>query len=71
LNVSLLKLARAEGTRISLGTDAHHPWQLEFIQLGLAAAMCAKIPADRIVNFMTVQTLRNWVAGVRDGSRKR
>ncbi|PYL62632.1 MAG: DNA polymerase/3'-5' exonuclease PolX, partial [Verrucomicrobia bacterium] len=34
LNVSLLKLARAAGTRISLGTDAHHPWQLEFIHLG-------------------------------------
>src|SRR5213075_62112 len=57
LNVGLLKLARAGGTRISLGTDAHHPWQLEFIHLGLAAAMRAKIPADRIVNFMTVQAL--------------
>src|SRR5438034_10432526 len=71
LNVNLLKLARAEGTRISLGTDAHHPWQLEFIHLGLAAAMREKIPPDRIVNFMTVQALRNWLAGVRDGSRQR
>ena len=69
--MGLLKLARAEGTRISLGTDPHHPWQLEFIHLGLAAAMRAKIAADRIVNFMTAQALRNWVAGVRDGSRKR
>ena len=47
LNVRLLKLARVEGTRISLGTDAHHPWQLEFIDLGLAAALRAKIPADQ------------------------
>jgi histidinol phosphatase-like PHP family hydrolase len=71
LNVSLLKLARAEGTRISLGTDAHHPWQLEFIHIGLAAAMRAKIPAGRIVNFVSMQALRNWVAGVRERSRQR
>jgi hypothetical protein len=37
LNVELLKIARDHGTRISLGTDAHHAWQLEFIELGLAA----------------------------------
>jgi len=71
LNVKLLKLARAEGTRISLGTDAHHPWQLEFIRLGLAAAMRAKISPDRILNFMSLQALKNWVARVRDQSCKR
>jgi len=70
VNVDLLELARAEGTRISLGTDAHHPWQLEFIHLGLAAAIRAKIPAARIVNFMSAQALRNWVAGVRERSRR-
>ena len=69
--MGLLKLARAEGTRISLGTDAHHSWQLEFIHLRLAAARRAKIPAARIVNLMTVQTLRNWVAAVRERNRKR
>src|SRR5882762_9606045 len=52
LNVELLKIAREHGTRISLGTDAHHPCQLEFIEFGLAATLKAKIPADRIVNFM-------------------
>src|SRR5205085_5583825 len=36
LNLRLLKIARDEGTRVSLGTDSHHPWQLEFIELGLA-----------------------------------
>lgn len=45
LNVALLKLACERQTRISLGTDAHHPWQLEFIDLGLAAALRARIPA--------------------------
>jgi histidinol phosphatase-like PHP family hydrolase len=72
LNVSLLKIAREYGTRISLGTDAHHPWQLEFIELGLAAAMQAKIPAERIVNFMPIPHLKTWVHRVRERAvRKR
>ena len=66
LNLSLLKLARKEGTLISLGTDAHHRWQLEFIELGLAAALLAKIPADRIVNFMPLAKLRTWIAQLRE-----
>jgi len=69
LNLSLLKIARAEGVRISLGTDAHHPWQLEFITLGLAAALKAKIPADRIVNFMSLGELKAWVKTVRQRAK--
>jgi histidinol phosphatase-like PHP family hydrolase len=65
LNLSLLKLARVEGCRISLGTDAHHAWQLYFIELGLAAALKAKIPADRIINFMSILELKRWVGRVR------
>ena len=72
LNLSLLKLARKEGTRISLGTDAHHPWQLEFIELGLAAALKAKISPERIVNFLSLDELKGWVARVhlRSASRR-
>jgi histidinol phosphatase-like PHP family hydrolase len=69
LNLSLLKLARSAGTRVSLGTDAHHPWQLEFIKLGLAAAVRAKISAERIVNFMSLWQIRGWVARLRERSR--
>jgi putative hydrolase len=65
LNVSLLKIAKRCGTRISFGTDAHHPWQLEFIDLALAAAFAAKIPPERIVNFMSLAELRAWVQNVR------
>ena len=36
LKMSLLKIARQEGVRISLGTDAHHPWQLAFMNFSLA-----------------------------------
>lgn len=71
LNVALLNLARTEGTRISLGTDAHHPWQLEFIDLGLAAALRAKIHPDKIVNFMPLRALKKWAAGLRERSRLR
>lgn len=41
LDVELLRLAQRAGTRISLGIDAHHPWQLQFIELGLAGAIQA------------------------------
>jgi putative hydrolase len=66
LNVGLLKNAREYGTRISLGTDAHHPWQFEFIDLGLAAALRAKIPANRILNFAPLVELLTWAKAVRD-----
>ena len=68
LNVSLLKLAAKSGCRISIGTDAHHATQLEFVELGLAAALIAKIPADRIINFLPLAELRNWVANIRPRS---
>jgi histidinol phosphatase-like PHP family hydrolase len=68
LNVALLKIARDHGPRISLGTDAHHAWQLEFIDLGLAAAFRAKTAADRILNFMPILELSSWAQDVRDRS---
>jgi histidinol phosphatase-like PHP family hydrolase len=71
LNVGLLKVAREHGTRISLGTDAHHPWQLEFIDLGLAAALKAKVSADRIVNFMRTLDLKNWIQHTRECSARK
>jgi putative hydrolase len=68
LSVKLLKHARAAGCRISIGTDAHHPHQLGFIELGLAAALLAKVPADRIVNFLACDELLAWVASIRTRS---
>jgi len=71
LNLSLLRIAKRCGTRISFGTDAHHPWQLEFIDLALAAALAAKIPPERIVNFMPLAQLRAWVDDVRCRTTRR
>jgi histidinol phosphatase-like PHP family hydrolase len=71
LRISLLKIARKEGVRISLGTDAHHPDQLGFMELSLAAAAVAKIPAERIINFLTVNQLKTWARSVRASSRSK
>ena len=72
LSVNLLKVARQHGALISLGTDAHHPCQLEFIELGLAAALLARIPPERIVNFMPVDAVKRWAKHLPDrGARKR
>ncbi|MDQ3119032.1 MAG: hypothetical protein M3Q89_05610, partial [Verrucomicrobiota bacterium] len=68
LNVSLLKLAAKSGCRISIGTDAPHASQLNFIDLGLAAALIARIPAERVINFLPLPELRRWVASVRGRS---
>ena len=66
LRVSLLKLARKEGIRISLGTDAHYPEELAYMELSLAAALLARVPAERIVNFMPLAGLTSWIGRVRD-----
>jgi histidinol phosphatase-like PHP family hydrolase len=71
LNLRLLRIAKRCETRISMGTDAHHPWQLEFIDLALVAALAAKIPPDRIVNFMSLTELKEWVEKVRRGEARR
>lgn len=65
LNVALLKIARKAEVQISLGTDSHHAYQLEFIELGLAAALKARISADRIVNFMDLAGLKAWIRKLR------
>jgi histidinol phosphatase-like PHP family hydrolase len=71
LNLALVKIARDHGTRISLGTDAHHAWQLEFIELGLAAALRAKLPSQQIINFMPLAELKNWIEQLRERSATR
>lgn len=71
IDTNLLKIARRCGSRISLGTDAHHPWQLEFIDLALAAVLLAKISPERVINFMSLSQLRTWVAGVRERESRR
>jgi putative hydrolase len=63
LDRELLRLARETGVRISLGSDAHAPGQLEFLDYGLAAARDAGIPDERILNCMTADELLAWTRG--------
>lgn len=65
ISADLLEIARAEGVRISIDTDAHAPEQLGFVDLGLAAALVAKISRERIINFMPAECVVAWAASVR------
>jgi DNA polymerase (family 10) len=71
LNVELLKQARQSGVRISIGTDAHHAWQLSFIKLGVAGALRAGIARERILNFMNRSQLLAWAGSLRARSARR
>jgi putative hydrolase len=62
LDAKLLKVARTEGVKIAIDTDAHHPEQLDFMKLGLAAAAAVGFPPERIVNFWSVEKLLQWSA---------
>jgi histidinol phosphatase-like PHP family hydrolase len=65
LNVDLLRVAADVGVRVSIGTDAHADWQLEWIDLGLAAALSAGVRPDRILNLMGLDELLAWTSEVR------
>jgi histidinol phosphatase-like PHP family hydrolase len=66
LNVELLRDAAASGARISIGTDAHHPAELAFVDLGLAAAAIAGIARERILNFAPVGDVLAWTTSLRE-----
>ncbi len=57
LSYELLLIAKKSGCLISIDTDAHHPWQLDFVDLGLAAALKAGINAKKIINFLDAKKL--------------
>ena len=65
LNRDLLELAREAGVRISIGTDAHYHHELHYIEIGLAAAITAGIPKERIINFMPSDELVEWARETR------
>ncbi len=66
LSIDLLAIARKEGCRISMGTDSHGPSQLEFMELGVAAALQANLDPKRILNYMPTDQLLEWAKSVRD-----
>ena len=64
LNVELATIAREEGVRwFSIGSDAHSAEELEFLPFGMATAVLAGIPRERILNYRPVEFVRAWARG--------
>jgi histidinol phosphatase-like PHP family hydrolase len=60
LDVDLLRLAVEAGVRISIGTDAHSIYELGYMEFGLAAAILAGVPRERILNFQPLEDVLAW-----------
>ena len=63
LNVELMQLANEFDVYVSIGTDAHSTWELNFIELGIATAIQAGVPRERILNYMTAEEVVEWAKG--------
>ncbi|MFN2489568.1 MAG: hypothetical protein ABR529_07505 [Actinomycetota bacterium] len=62
LSVDILELVRDAGGWISIGTDAHDPSEMRFVDIGVASALRAGIPRARILNFLSRDELVAWAA---------
>ncbi|HET8568816.1 MAG TPA: hypothetical protein VFM93_07515 [Candidatus Limnocylindria bacterium] len=60
LDLGLLAHVAVAGGRVSIGTDAHNEEELRYLDIGVAAAIDAGIPPERILNCMTTDELRRW-----------
>lgn len=60
LDVGLLAQVKRAGGRISIGTDAHNAEELRYLDVGIAAAITARIPRERILNCMSPDELVAW-----------
>lgn len=60
LEVGLVAMAVEAGAWISIGTDAHYPFELEFIEFGIAAAVLGRAPRERILNYLGPDEVVTW-----------
>jgi len=65
LDVERLRIVAAEGAWISIGTDAHTPAELFFLDLGIAAAILAGVQRTRVLNLLSARDLAERVGLVR------
>ena len=65
LDVDLAGLAGEAGCWISIGTDAHTPAELRYMEFGIASAIRAGIPRERVLNFLRREELVEWAAARR------
>jgi len=65
LDVERLRIVAAEGAWISIGTDAHSPGELAFLEIGIAAAILGGVPRERVLNLLSNVALAERVGLVR------
>jgi putative hydrolase len=58
----LLRRALELGCRFAIDTDAHAPGQLDWLPNGCERAVACAVPAEKVVNTMTVDGLLGWTA---------
>jgi putative hydrolase len=69
LNVELAGIAEAEGVEwFSIGSDAHAANELTFLPFGMAIAVLAGIPRERILNYRPAEDVITWATELRDRS---
>jgi histidinol phosphatase-like PHP family hydrolase len=70
LNVELATIARQEGVNwFSIGSDAHSEAELEFLPFGMATAVRAGIDRDRILNYRSIDFVREWARDLNERAR--
>src|SRR5919106_333089 len=62
LNAELAARAVDAGCYISIGTDSHYIHELDYMDMGIATALAAGAPRERILNYMSADELLAWVA---------
>jgi DNA polymerase (family X) len=65
LDVERLRIVAREGAWVSIGTDAHTPAELVFLEIGIAAAILAGIPRERVLNLLSARELADRVGLIR------
>lgn len=67
LDVELARLAMRSGVQwFSIGSDAHSIQELDFLSFGVATAILAGIPRDRVLNYRTVEFVKGWARQLRE-----
>lgn len=69
LDVELAALAMRSGVRwFSIGSDAHSAAELGALPFGLATAVLAGIPRDRVLNYRSADFVKQWATQLREGN---
>ena len=67
LSAELARVAVASGVRwFSIGSDAHTAAELEFLPFGLAIAALAKVPRERVLNYLRPEEVTDWARALRE-----